>query len=164
MFQLHVNGHHQDMFADFAPFIFQNRQFWLELLHEKISIPCKDNTLEESLSVILSSTEMQAVARIMSIKSIFVNDHLRFMAAHTHQFVMCDWNARCMSNKYDAIEATLEDLNEHLEIFLNVNYMNDIFKDVIQKLPPLSYFLKHKQEEKELPCVKNDTEVEFLVK
>ena len=72
------------MCTDCAPSIFWNRLFWLECLHEQLHIPDKYNKLEERSFVSLSSIEMQTVAKLMSIISILINDHLLFMAAHTH--------------------------------------------------------------------------------
>ena len=103
----------------------------------------------------MTSAEYIAVTRAMSIVKFAISDQLRYLEAYAHELSCYGWIARHMSKQYDILESVLEAILENTSLFINKDYMMDIFSETKAMLPPFRDYIKFKYEEKQHRCVRD---------
>ena len=91
-----VNGSRQDICVDASACIFWNRKYYVKFLATHLCYGNKDNCLEDSLFVILTSTEFIAVTRVMCMLMVAVSQPWRYLAGCSHTFGSYGWSNRHM--------------------------------------------------------------------
>ena len=134
--------------------IYYNRKYYIEYLACTLCYGDKDNSLEESLFVILSSTEFIAVTRVMCILMVAVSQLMRYLVGCSHTFGQYGWSNRHMSKQFDVLEKHLLYLVDHQENFLDKDFMLNIFGEAREQLPPFNEFLTYKYGKKQQRCIK----------
>lgn len=149
-----VNGSRQDICVDASACIFWNRKYHIKFLATSLCCSDKDNSLEDSLFVMLTSAEFIAVTRSMCMLMVAVSQPMRYLTGCTHTFASYDWNNRHMSKQCDVLEEHLLCLVDHPSNFLDRDFMLNIFGEAREQLPPFDKCLSHMHEEKQQRCIK----------
>jgi hypothetical protein len=139
---LHVEraaGSRQDLCTEGCLAIFMNYPFYVEFLDEmlrKTSSNHQASILQQNLFVVLTSSEMIALARLLSILHISICMPFRYPAGKTHEFAEYNWGAADMSRVIDTLHDALSDIKEDPSLILDPLFMMNIFKDYRDELPP----------------------------
>ena len=88
-----------------------------------------DNILQENLWTVLTSSEMIALSRVMSIVHYKIALPMRWLADNTHLMAAngFNWSARSMGKAIDALHDALVKIAKNGNLFLNEEFMNKIF-------------------------------------
>ncbi len=78
-----TTGSRQDLATEGAAAVYWNRRYYVEFLDECLH-GCNDNILQENLFIVLTSVEMVALCRTMSILHFKICMPLRWLAGNTH--------------------------------------------------------------------------------
>ena len=92
---LHVeraSGSRQDLCVEGAGAIYWNRKYWIEFLDKQLRTP-GGNILQENLFIILSSSEMTALARVCSIVHLSICLPIRWLANNSHKLAEYNWSS-----------------------------------------------------------------------
>ena len=104
--------------------------YYVEFLDECLEV--HDNILQENLFTVLTSVEMVALARVMAIIHYKIAMPMRWLSGNTHHMhaVGYDWSARSMGKAIDALHDALVELSEDGNLFLDEDFMNNIFSEI----------------------------------
>ena len=136
-------------------------RYYVKFLDESLRSH-KDNVLQENLFIVLTSVEMVALCRVMSILHFKICMPMRWLASNTHWLGQTgyDWSARSMGKAIDALHDAMVVIESDGSMFLNENFMNSIFSQIHKKedgtlgpLPPLVDAMNYTFEEKQTPAV-----------
>ena len=97
-------GSRQDLCVEGAGAVYWNRGYWLEFLDNQLRIP-GGNILQENIFVILSSSEMTALARVCAIIYLSVCVPTRWLAGNTHKLAQYNWSVYSMGRMVDLLES-----------------------------------------------------------
>ena len=91
-----------------------------------------DNILQENLFCVLTSSEMVALSRVMAIVHFKIALPMRWLAGSTHIIgaLGYDWSARSMGKAIDALHDALVRIEDNGELFLDEQFMTDIFSEI----------------------------------
>ena len=91
-----------------------------------------DNILREKLFCVLTSSEMVALSRVMAIVHFKIALPMRWLAGSTHIIgaLGYDWSARSMGKAIDALHDALVKIEDNGELFLDEQFMTDIFSKI----------------------------------
>ena len=110
--------------------MFISIRYYIEFLDECLKSHT-DNILQENLFIVLTSSEMVALCRVMAIVHFTISMPMRWLAGNTHHIGAqgYDWSARSMGKAIDAIyDAMLEvELEQDRRRFLDGDFMKGIF-------------------------------------
>ena len=147
-------GSRNDMVLEGAVAAYINAWLYKEFLDEALSATDADNILQENLFIILSSVEMTALSRLLSILHFSINVPMRWLAGKTVTLSDHNWSMRKMSTAIDRLHDALVEIEMDGEKILDEEYMMSIFKPL--KLTPLDEFMKCIFEEKKIPTTSNE--------
>ena len=108
--------------------------------------------------MVLTSVEMVALTRVMSIFHFKVCMPMRWLAGNTHHLGQTgyDWSARSMGKAVDALELAFIAVGNDGSKYLDEDFMNEIFSEIYEDengnripLQPLVDAMKFSFEEKE---------------
>ena len=101
----------------------------------------KDNILQENFFIVLTSMEMIALCRIMSIHHFKVCMPLCWLAGNTHLIGQCgyDWSTRSMGKAVDAVHDAMMRIEEDGCLFLNEEFMNGILTESLLTTAAMTY-------------------------
>ena len=139
---LHVEraaGSRQDICTEGSMAIYMNHQLYLEFLDNQLRKPHsadKASILQQNLFVVLSSSEMIALARLLSILHISVVMPFRYLAGKTHTLHEHNWGAADMGRVLDTLNSKLETIIQKPELIVDDAFMMDIFEEYRRELPP----------------------------
>ena len=68
------------------------------------------------------------MTRVISIVKFTISDQLQYLAAYAHEFLCYGWSTRHMLKQYDILEIVLEGILDNIALFIDKEYMIDIFK------------------------------------
>ena len=146
-------GARQDVCVESAGAIYWNRPFYVEFLMMRLKSAEKSNILEENLYLLLTCSEMVASCRVMSIVHISLCIPMRWLAGNSHLMGKYDWNVRSMGRTIDILEEALVKIEEDNELIIQEDYMMNIFKSLMEELPPLEEYINHMFEKKQQKVV-----------
>ena len=102
-----ASGSRQDLCVEGVGAIYWNQKYWIEFLDERLRIP-GDNILQENLFVVLSSSEMIALARVCAIIHLSICLPTRWLAGNSHKLAEYNWSVRSMGRIVDMLDISLE--------------------------------------------------------
>ena len=148
-----VSGSRQDIAVEGACAVYWNRPYYVEFLFDRLSVNDSDNILRENLWIILTSKEMVAMFRTLSIAHISIRIQVRWSAANTHKLAEYNWSPLSMGRVIDILEDVFEKVINKSESVLDEEFMMGIFQDLRHELPPFDDFLVHKFEKQQTKVV-----------
>ena len=154
---LHVeraSGSRQDLCTEGCLAIFMNYEYYVEFLDQmlrKRDANEKASILQQNVFVILTSVELLALSRLLSIIHLSISMPVRFLAGKSHQFAKHGWSAADMSRVIDTLHSKLNDIHKNPSLILNENFMMNIFQQYRNELPPFEEYwqlIYHKKQMK----------------
>ncbi|KAL7503011.1 hypothetical protein ACHAXN_000861, partial [Cyclotella atomus] len=124
-------GSRQDLATEGAGAVYWNRIYYIEFLDECLRSG-NDNILQENLFIVLTSVEMVALCRIMSIIHFKICHPLRWLAGNT-KFIGqqgYDWSTKSMWKAIDAFFEAMDKIESDGSLILNELFMNAIFDKI----------------------------------
>jgi hypothetical protein len=112
--------------------LLQMHRYYIEFLDESLRALPKGNILQENLCMVLTSLEMVALTRVMSIIHFKICKPMRWLAGNTHLLgqVGYDWSARSMGKAVDALDKAMIDIAKDGSQFLDEDFMSSIFDEI----------------------------------
>lgn len=138
---LHVeraSGSRQDLCTEGSLPIYMNYEYYLEFLDMMLRRRTKDgkaSILQKNLFVVLSSSEMIALTRLLSILHLSIVMPFRWLAGKTHELAHHNWSPLSMSRVLDTLDEKLATIKANPKLILNQRFMMDIFKEYREELP-----------------------------
>ena len=136
-------GSRQDLCTEGSLAIFMNYPYYAEFLDEqlsKVSTNLQASILQQNLWVVLTSSEMIALARLLSILHISICIPFCYLAGKTHEFAQYNWGAADMSRVIDTLHETLKRIKADPDLILDPLFMMNIFKEYRNELPPFKEY------------------------
>lgn len=97
--------------------------------------------LQRNLLVALTSREMIALARLLSVMHIAVCMPFWWLAGCTHQLAVYEWGPFSMGRVLDTLKANLDCISETPELILDEEFMMGIFQCYRDELLPFDKYL-----------------------
>ena len=136
-----AQGSRHDLCLLAAPAIYMNRLSSVEYMDEILRLPKKrDNILMRNLFVVLTSAEMVALSRLLTIIYMSMCLPLRWLAAKTPDLAEYEWGAVNMSLVLDVFKDKLDYLVLNPDKVLCKSFMMNLFKQFLVKLPPMQEY------------------------
>jgi hypothetical protein len=156
---LHVeraSGSRQDLCTEGCLAIYMNYEYYVEFLDEMLRKKVSNehaSILQQNLFVILTSVEMLALSRLLSIIHLSISMPFRYLAGKTHEFKRYGWGAADMSRVIDTLYIKLREIHENPSLVLNENFMMNIFEEYRNKLPPFKDYWELMYDKKQMKVV-----------
>ena len=155
------SGSRQDFTTDGAGAVYMNRNFYVEFLDKSLTAE-KDNILQKNLFIILTSSQMIAVSRVYAIFHVAICFPMRYLAGKAHTLGAHDFSIRSMGKVIDTVDEKLKQIVDTPENFISYDFMKDIFKELIDKIPPFKEYLTYMFEIKQSRTInKATTELKY---
>ena len=90
-----------------ADAIYMNRPLNVEFLDERLRVRGNENILQKNLFVVLSSLEMIAVSRMLSILNVAIIIPVKWLCGKTHKLAEHNWGAISMGCVVDILHDCL---------------------------------------------------------
>ena len=139
---LHVersSGSRQDLCTEGSMAILMNYPYYVEfldqMLRKKQKSGQKPSTLQQNLFIALTSLEMIALVRLLSILHISICMPFRWLAGKTHELQEHNWGPMSMGRVLDTLEAKLSKIKRDPNLILNEDFMMGIFQEYLDELP-----------------------------
>jgi hypothetical protein len=146
---LHVEraaGSRQDLCTEGSMAVYMNYQYYIEFLDMMLRKTRRGNgnemasILQQNLFVALTSTEMIALSRLLSIFHISVCMPFRWLAGKTHELrdfgSDVGWGAMSMSRVIDTLYDKMKELYMTPSLIVDDEFMMGIFNEYVEELPP----------------------------
>ena len=146
---LHVEraaGSRQDLCTEGSMAVYMNYQYYTEFLDMMLRKTRRSNSnemasiLQQNLFVALTSTEMIALSRLLSIFHISVCMPFRWLAGKTHELrdfgSDVGWGAMSMSRVIDTLYDKMNKLYTTPSLIVDDEFMMGIFNEYVEELPP----------------------------
>jgi len=139
---LHVeraSGSRQDLCTEGALPFYMNYEYYLEFLDHMLRKKIKDDKasiLQLNLFVALSSEEMIALIRLLSIIHLSIVVPFRWLAGKTHELADHNWGPVSMGHVLDTLDKKLQEIQQDPKLILDETFMMSMFDEYRQKLPP----------------------------
>ena len=156
---LHVEraaGSRQDLSTEGCMAIVMNYPYYLEFLDEHLRKKEKTreiSILQQNLFVALSSEEMLALARLMSILHLSVCIPMRWLAGKTHELKRYNWGPMSMGRAIDTLEHKMEQISKNPRLIEDESFMMNIFLEYADELPPLKEYFNLLYDKKQMRVV-----------
>ena len=145
---LHVEraaGSRQDLCTEGSLAIFMNYPYYVEFLDEALR---KKRTKVESTSilrrnlfVVLTSAEMIALSRLLSIIHLAICMPFRWLAGKTHELRQYNWGPMSMARVLDTLDKAMTEIKADPQKILDEDYMMTLFDEYASELPPFKEYL-----------------------
>jgi hypothetical protein len=99
-----------------------------------------ENHLQRCLFLTLSCMEVIAMLRAASIIFLVVIVPMRWLAGKTHELGHRNWGKRSMGKAYDCLHEAFLNIKSKPELYLDYDFMMNIFKPLYKQLPELKEF------------------------
>ena len=110
-------------------------EFLDQMLRKKQKSGQKPSTLQQNLFIALTSSEMIALVRLLSILHISICMPFRWLAGKTHELQEHNWGPMSMGRVLDTLEAKLSKIKRDPSLILNEDFMMGIFQEYLDELP-----------------------------
>ena len=107
-----------------------------------------DGILEKSQAIILRCVEMVAQLRLLTIHHLAIFLPHRWLAANCGSLGEWDFGVADMAWTVDLLDAAFKKIIKKPELFLDDDFMMNIFKPIADKIPPFQDYLEHMFENK----------------
>ena len=146
----------QDLYIEGSMAIIMNYPFYVKFLDHSLrkrKANDKASILQLNLFVALTSSEMIALVRLLSILHISVCMPIRWLAGKTHELKEYCWGPISIGRVLDTLEASMEDIAEDPEKILDEKFMMNIFKEYIDELPPFKTYWDETFKKKQMAAI-----------
>lgn len=109
--------------------------------------------LQRNLFVALTSQEMIALSRFLSIMHIAVCMPIRWLAGCTHKLGAYGWGPFNMGQVIDTLKAKLDLIVDRPGLILDKKFMMEMFDDFRIFLPPFDDYLKNTFNERQMKVI-----------
>ncbi len=141
---LHVEraaGSRQDLCTKGSLPVYMNYHYYVEFLDSALRKPRKmkyksASILQKNLFVVLTSSEMIALVRLLSILHLSICMPFRYLAGKSHEFKHFGWEVADMGRVLDRLYNNMQMLLHDPTLILDQSFMMDIFKQYQEELPP----------------------------
>ena len=120
--------------------ILMNYPYYVEFLDRSLRKRNKNDKasiLQLNLFVALTSSEMIALVRLLSILHVSICMPVCWLAGKTHELKEHNqWGPMSMGRVLDTLEASMIEIAANPDKILDENFMMNIFKDYLAELPP----------------------------
>ena len=96
----------------------------------------------------LQSVEFIAMLRVLSILYISVGLEFRWLSGNVQDLVKYDFGVLDMGDVVDTLESVMEEVAENGELFLNKDFIMNIFSDLRKQIDPFDEYLTYIFEER----------------
>jgi hypothetical protein len=144
-------GTRQDLCVEGAPGVLMNLKLYLQFIRWRMcAVGGKgDNILATKLYIMLRSSEVVALLRVLSILHISICLPTRWLAGKSHELGDYDFGYYDMSTVLDCMEDAFEAILDDPELFLDEDFMlNQIFSSISEKVDPFREYITHMYEQK----------------
>jgi len=122
-----------------------NYPYYVEFLDSALRKPRKiknesASILQKNLFVVLTSSEMIALVRLLSILHLSICMPFRYLAGKSHEFKQYGWGAADMGRVLDTLYDKMQMLLHEPTLILDQSFMMDIFKQYREELPPFDEY------------------------
>ena len=120
-----------------------NYEYYLEFLDMMLRRHTKDsqaNILQKNLFVVLSSSDMIELTRLLSILHLSIVVPFRWLAGKTHEFKEYNWSPLSMGRVLDTLDEKLNKIKSDPKLIFKSSVMMDIFKNHREELPPFKQY------------------------
>jgi hypothetical protein len=152
-----ASGSRQDLCTEGSMAVFMNYPYYVEFLDEQLRKVKQSNQqasiLQQNLFVALTSVEMIALARLLSILHISIFMPFRFIAGKCHEFKKYHFGAADMGRVMTTLHRKLKLVKEKIELILDPLFMNDIFQEFRNELPPFAEYWELMFKKKQMKVV-----------
>ena len=125
--------------------IYMNYPYYVEFLDMMLRRPVtksmKINILQQNLFVALTSAEMIALVRLMSIMHISVCMPLRWLSGKTHELSEYGWGPMSMGQFLDKLKSRMKEIIKKPYLVNDREFMMTSFDEFSSELPPLNEYL-----------------------
>jgi len=136
-----AQGSRHDLCVLAAPAIYMNRLSSLEYMDEILRLPKKrDNILMRNLFCVLTSEEMVALSRLLTIVNLSICLPMRWLAAMTPKLAEYQWGAANMGLVLAVFLLNLDKLIDDPDIVLTESFMMSMFSKFLNELPPMKAY------------------------
>lgn len=142
-----VGGNRQDSAFEGALPVYDGLDDMLAFTHE--CLLTGENLLQRSLFLSLGSMEVVAQLRVASILHISVVVPMRWLAGNTHTLAHREWGERSMGRVIDILYNAFDEIKDCGELFLDLDFMMNIFSTLYEQLPEFKEYLDYFFEQKE---------------
>ena len=165
---LHVeraSGSRQDLCTEGSMAILMNYPYYVEFLDRSLRKRNKNDKasiLQLNLFVALTSSEMIALVRLLSILHVSVCMPVCWLAGKTHELKEHNqWGPMSMGRVLDTLEASMIEIAANPDKILDENFMMNIFKEYIEELPPFKEYWERTFQKKQMAVIarKSSTKV-----
>ena len=150
-----LSGGRYDVCFESVGSIYMNRIHYVEYLDEALSMANKNNTLEESLFVILNSVQMIASVKGLSISYLYFVIPIRWLAGNSHKLHKYNWSVRSNRRAIDLLEEAIVKLCYNGNLIIDESFMSRIFHELIKELEPIKENLSFIFEKKKQSLIHN---------
>jgi len=164
---LHVEraaGSRQDLCTEGSMAVYLNYPpYYVEFLdmmlckHRRGNSNDKASILQQNLFVALTSEEMIALSRLLTIFHISVCVPFRWLSGKTHELkdygTDFGWGAMSMSRVIDTLYEKMNELHKSPSLIVNEGFMMSIFNEYLLELPPFEEYWKVTFEKKQMSVV-----------
>ena len=170
---LHVeraSGSRQDLCTEGCLPIIMNYPYYIEFLDTMLRKKGKKNQkpsiLQRNLFVVLTSSEMIALVRLLSIFHLSICMPVRWLAGKTHELAEYNWGPMSMGRVLDSLEKAMVQISKDPKLLLDEGFMMNIFSVYQNELPPFKEYLDLMYKKKSMRVVarKSGAKVVHLAK
>ena len=134
-------GSRQDLCTEGSLPVYINYPYYVEFLDSALRKPRKmknesASILQKNLFVVLTSSKMIALVRLLSILHLSICMPFRYLAGKSHEIKQYGWGAADMGRVLDTLYDNMQTLHHEPTLILDQSFMMDIFKQYREELPP----------------------------
>jgi hypothetical protein len=148
----HAAGSRQDLCTEGSMAVYLNYPYHVEFLDMMLrKLRCgnsndKASILQQNLFVVLTSEEMIALSRLLSILHISVCTPFHWLAGKMHELqdygTDFGWGAMPMSRVIDTLYEKMNELHKSPSLIVNDGFMMSILNEYLLELPPFEEYWK----------------------
>ena len=142
-----------------------NLPYYLQFLHWRITAlgGKSDAILQTKLYIMLKSSEVVALLRVLSILHIAICMPTRWLAGKTHELSEYSFGYYDMGEALDAMEKAFESILDNCELILDEDFMmNQIFADITERVDPFREYIEYMWMERSGHAVSKKSEDKVL--
>lgn len=122
-----------------------NHPYYVEFLDNALRKPRKKKNesasiLQKKIFVVLTSSEMIALVRLLSILHLSNCMPFRYLAGKSHEFKQYGWGAADMGRVLDTLYKKLQMVCDNPRLILGQLFMMDILQEYQEELPPFNQY------------------------
>ena len=142
-----LGGSRQDLGLEGSPALYMNLRLLVPWLNDRMCIK-QDNILQKCLYHLLCSVEVISMIRVLSILHVAVCIPMRWLTGNTEDLEGFDFSMLDMGAACELLEHAMVDVAETPELFLDEDFMMNIFSDLKNKVDPFADYLNYMFTEK----------------